>query len=232
MRRRRGDTRGGRLLVSRQPRPRCDGVQRGGPPARCQPAAPRRARDDRRGARRARVAARGDADGLLEVRPGGRRPLRRAHRDPACGTRRRPSYFGVRAQAAAGAVRATLADRRSSRSRRSGHVLPGHVQRQPAGLRVRGEPARRAGRRRAGRGHAAGVERLRRARGRARVAGSQPGLRVPVARPGHRRRLHDRDPHPVQEPALPGRRPAGLGPPRDAHPRRGRPGGQLGAGTA
>ena len=90
-------------------------------------------------------------------------------------------HFGIRAHAAPGTVRATLADRDKHRVRRSRPDLPEHVQRRPAGDGVRRQPARRAdstarwseGTRTQGGGFSGLAT-------RPRDAGSQSRLRVPV----------------------------------------------------
>ena len=206
-------------------------LQRAAEPARRRHSAPRRAGHDRRPARRAGLARRGAPHGLLAVRPVGRPSRRGRHDRPGLVLAhghllRHPSAGGAR-HGARDARRP-----RPDRRRRQRADLPGHLQRRAAGVPVRGQPARRAGRRRARRDGRAERARVQRAGERARGGGSEPGLRVRVEGAAHRFRLRGRDPDPLQEPALPVARPAGLEPARDPRRAEHRARGQLGAGAA
>ena len=169
--------------------------------------------------------------GLLAVRAVGRPPRRGRHDGAGLVLAHGHLLRHPRLRAARHGARDARRPR-PHRRRRQRADLPRHVRRRAAGVHVRGQPARRAGRRRARRDGRAERARLQRARERARGGGPQPGLRVRVEGPAHRVRLRGRDPDPLQEPALPVARSAGLEPAR--HPRRAEHGarGQLGAGAA
>ena len=172
-----------------------------------------------------------DADRLLPVHPGGRRPGGRLDRGPGLVLRdsdplRHPRLRGARRRARH--PRRPRQDRR----RRLRPDPARHLRRRPAGLGLRREPARRAVRRRAGRDRRHQRQRLQQCRGQARERGPEPRLRVRLQGPPHRLRLRGRGPDSVQEPALSAGAGAALGHQRDpAGAALGR-GGLVGAGQA
>ena len=173
---------------------------------RC-PAPRGRQRGDRRRAARGRMEEGGAAHRLLQLPPDRRPPRRRFDRDLRLVHEQRRVLRGARLRATRERARHPRRPRQD-RQRRLHPVRPRPVQRPAARLHLRGQPVRRAGRRRAHRG-------LQSARSRAgQTFGAQSGgqhrslprlrLRVPGAR--GRGWVRDRGAHPAQEHPLPGDR--------------------------
>ena len=191
-------------------------LQRPRRPAPGRDPAPRGRGAHRRRARRRGLAAGRAPDGLLGLRAGGRRAERRADR----GARLLLSDRDPLQRARAGGARNRAGDARQPRPPRHrgpGPHLPVHVQRRPPGALLRGEPAGRAGGRRAGRGHRHARRRLRGPRDRTRGARPVARLRVRLEGPADRGGLRGRGAHPFQDPALPLVGAPVVGPARHAH---------------
>ena len=132
-------------------------------------------------------------------------------------------YFGIRAFEAHGQVHATLADRDKIDVGRQRPDPARHLRRWAAGVDVRGQSARGAVGRGAGRDRVDQRQRVQQRGGQAGERRPEPGLRVRVQGAAHRLRLRGRGPDSVQEPPLPAGEGAALG--HQHHP----PGPALGA---
>ena len=166
---------------------------------------------DRRPAGRAGLGPGDPADRVLAVSAGGRPPGRRGDRGAGLVRARRDPLRHHRARPLARLHPRDRRRPRQHRQRRSHRPRHRHLPRPPAGVLLRGESAGIAERRGAERGRGPGVQ--------PDPGGhrSQSRLHLGVEGPDHRPGLRGRDPDPLQEPALPLERRAGLGLQR--HPR-------------
>ena len=186
---------------------------------------------DRRRARRGGVAVRGGVGGLLSVFAAGRRTGGRFDASASVVLEHR----AVRGRARVRDARRRARDARRPRQdlgRRQRAAVDRHVPRPAPGVRVRGQSTRRADGRNARRERIGRARQLDADARRARVGGSEPGLRLRVEGAPDRVRLRGRDAHSVQEPEVSVRGRADVGPERRARGAAFRLRGQLGAGAS
>ncbi len=164
------------------------------------------------------MAFRGGVGGLLSVFASGRRTGRRFDASASVVLEHRAVRGRARVRGARRRARDACRPRQDL-GRRQRATADRHVPRPAPGVRVRGQPARRADGRNAGRERLGGARQLDADARRTRVGGSEPGLRLRVEGAADGVRVRGRDADSLQEPEVSVRGRADVGPERRARGR-------------